>query len=207
SLEMARRGIRPAALDLSGEMVAYGSRLARDAGVEIEYIQADMADFQLSAPVDLAFLPLDSISYLLDNETVYRHLDSVAEALTYNGVYVLEISHPRDMFGVRKATKTDWEMERGGKKVHLVWGTEDDSFDPVSQLTDVSVSVSVSEAGKTTEYISRAKQRSFSCTEIQALVRASGRFELIRMYGAMDAEIDLSHPKAWRMITALQKRP
>lgn len=206
TLEMARRGLTSTALDLSSAMVEYGRELGQKAGVEFEYICGDMTDFELKRPVELAGLLLDSSSYLLENETVYEHLSCVAEALADSGVYILEMAHPGDHLGARKTTKTDWEMERDGKKVRTIWGDESDSLDAVSQIIETSVRMIVTENGRSSEIVDSCPQRFFTCTEFQALVEASGRFELVAQYGAMDKQIDLRHEKAWRMISVLKKR-
>lgn len=206
TLEMARRELKSTALDLSPSMVEYGSALGKRAGVHFEYICGDMTNFALQRPVELVGLLLDSSSYLLRNETVYRHLDCVADALAKDGMYILEMAHPDDHLGVRKTTRTDWEMERAGKKVHTIWGDESDPLDSVSQICETSVRMTVTEAGKSFEIVDSCPQRFFTCTEFQALVDASGRFELVAQYGAMDKAIDLRHEKAWRMISVLKKR-
>ncbi len=205
TLEMARRGLKSTALDLSPAMVEYGRELGQGADVEFEYICGDMAEFELQRRFELAGLLLDSSAYLLENETMYRHLNCVAEALTDGGIYILEMAHPDDHLGVRKTTKTDWEMERDGKKVHTIWGDESDPLDAVSQICETSVRMIVTEDGRSSEIVDSSPQRFFTCTEFRALVDASGRFELVAQYGAMDKAVDMRHEKAWRMISVLKK--
>lgn len=206
TLEMASRGLRATALDLSPAMVDFGRSLAGSDGVEFEYLCGDMTNFKLQRPVDLAGLLLDSSSYLLENESVYKHLNCVADALAKEGVYILEMAHPGDHLTANRTTRTDWESERSGKKVHMIWGDESDTLDPVSQITETIVRVTVTENGQSTEIVDSCPQRFFTCTEFLALVDASGRFSIVKQYGAMDRQIDLRHEKAWRMISVLKKR-
>ena len=65
AIEMAQRGLKTAALDFSPEMVAYGLDKAKSTGVELKYLQGDMRIFEMSEPVDLAAIFMDSTSYLL----------------------------------------------------------------------------------------------------------------------------------------------
>src|SRR5438445_10814980 len=55
AIELARRGTPMTALDLSPVMCAHARRRARDAGVGIDVVRADLASFELPDRLDLAF--------------------------------------------------------------------------------------------------------------------------------------------------------
>lgn len=205
TLEMARRGLRCTALDLSPEMVRFGRQLGEHEGFPFTYMCGDMSDFRLDEPVDLAGIFLDSITVMLDNDVLDRHLSCMADALADDGLYILELSHPSDYFGTRTAV-SEWETARDGKTVYVKWGHDDDPFDPVTQITQESVYITVTENGRTTEIRDTSRSRIYTATEFEALVQSNGRFETVARYGAMDENIDLHHPKAWRNVVVLQKR-
>ncbi len=100
AVQMAQRGPQASALDYSPEMVSYGLEKAKQTKVEISYLQGDMRYFELPSPVDLAAIFMDSTSYLLTNDDVINHLNAVAKALKKDGLYFLEMSHPRDVFSM-----------------------------------------------------------------------------------------------------------
>ncbi len=204
--EFARRGLRAAALDLSEHMVAYGRECAARDGVEIDYRQGDMIDFTSGDRFDVAVLLMDSACYLPDNEAVYRHFESVAAALNPGGLYLLEMSHPRDFWGIGVSSETVWDAERGYKKVHVQWGSKDDGFDPITQISNVTARIDYVDGLNRGTIEERAPQRSFGVNEFKALVDASKRFEIVDFYGSMNAEIPFSNEKeSWRMIPVLQK--
>lgn len=207
TLEFSRRGLSAQALDISQEMVNYGLSLAKESQLAIDYAQGDMTNFTLNEKVDLAGLLIDSISYILDADTLQNHFRCVADALNDDGLYAIEMAHPKDVFGVDHTTKTEWEITRDGIAVHTQWGDDSDIFDPITQITDVTVRVSAQREEDHTEFVDHAKQRRFTATEFQALIRASDCFELVAQFGAMDPEIALSDKKAWRMISLLRKKP
>jgi SAM-dependent methyltransferase len=145
TIELARRGLRATALDLSPAMVRHGRAKAAAAGVAIDYVEGDMTGFSLPATFDLAALLMASCEYLLDNDAVLSHLDRVADHLTDDGT----------------------------------------------------------QCGSHEE---RAPQRAFTANELRALVAASGRFEIIGMYGSMSIEIPFGNEKAaWRMVPVLRR--
>lgn len=203
--EMARRGLRSVAVDLTPEMVHLGRRMAADASVEIEYIEANMTAFALTEPVDLAAILMDSESVLLDNEAVLAQLRCVADALTPGGIFVLEMGHPRDAFGVGRSAGNDWVMERDGTTVHTIWGRDDDPFDPITQITDVTVTMSWQQGEDLGEITEVAPERRFVPNELRALVTASGRFEIVAELGALDPDLAVNNEKeSWRFVPVLR---
>ena len=204
--EMARSGLRSVAVDLTPAMVQLGRRLASEGSVDLEYIEADMAAFSLQEPVDLAAILMDSLTVLLDNEAVLAHLQCVADALSPGAIYVLEMGHPRDAFGVGKSAGNDWVMERDGTTVHTIWGRDDDPFDPITQITDVTVQMSWRRGQDHGEVIEIAQDRCFVPNELRALVTASSRFEIVAELGALDPDLPISNDTAsWRYVPVLRR--
>ncbi|RKX22929.1 MAG: hypothetical protein DRP45_11010 [Candidatus Zixiibacteriota bacterium] len=206
TIEFAKRGLKSTALDLSEHMVRYGLDKAAKQGAKINYIQGDMVDFKLSEPVDLVALLMDSATYLLDNDAVYRNFKCVAASLNKGGLYIIEIGHPKHHYEDWNAEHCKWTMERGGKKVTTTWGSQDDPFDPITQITETSVRLEYVDGDNKGEIVTHAPSRCFHANELMALVDASGCFELVTMYGSMSADIPFDNDKkAWRMIPVLRR--
>ncbi|MBT9490129.1 MAG: class I SAM-dependent methyltransferase [Rubrivivax sp.] len=206
--EFARRGAHATALDAVPAMNHYAQARAQADGVALETVCADMSAFRLSARFDLAVLLMDSASYLLDNDTVLRHLACVAGHLVDGGLYVLEMGHPRDAFGVgTRSTQSHWTAEDQGLRVSTRWGHDDDTFDPITQIDAVRVHLQWSGPEGADELTETARQRRFTANEFDALVRASGCFETVACYGALDVSVPFDNaPAAWRMVPVLRKR-
>jgi SAM-dependent methyltransferase len=204
--EFARRGVTATALDLTQSMVDYALERAAHDGVHLTVLCADMCDFQLIQHFDLVTLPMDSASYLLDNAAVLRHLDCVAQHLAAGGLYVLEMSHPRDAFGTRSSTSTKRTSEEYGFRVDMQWGSEGDTFDPITQVDEVTVKLDWSGPDGGGQVIERARQRRFTVNEFDALVRACGDFEILEWLGSLAAPVPFNNdPTAWRMVPVLRK--
>jgi 2-polyprenyl-3-methyl-5-hydroxy-6-metoxy-1,4-benzoquinol methylase len=205
-IEMARTLKQVTAVDLSSEMTAYAKFKAQQAGVNVNCECADMIHYQSTQRYDLTTLLMDSTSYLLTNANVIDHLRSVAGILNPGGLYILEMSHPKGIFEMAKTTVNDWEMERDGVRVKIKWGAEGDEFDPITQLTNVSVKLEYTDGEKTGTIEDQSPQRCFTATEFAALVAASGVFEIVEYYGAMKSEVPFNNEeKAWRMVPILRK--
>jgi SAM-dependent methyltransferase len=87
--ELAARGYRMTAFDLSRPSLDFlESRLARRKLRATTFL-ADMTDFRLPAPVDAAYCTFDSFRHLLTEAAARRHLECVAESLRPGGIYIL----------------------------------------------------------------------------------------------------------------------
>lgn len=207
AIAFAKRGLRAFALDNSPGMVSYARSLAEAEGVELTIIQADMTEFELDEPVEIAAIFMDSIGVLLDHDAILAHLDCVADALVMGGVYVLENGHPRDMFNIGTSVDGDWwETERDGMTVRMRWGTPDDPFDPITQISETEVAVTWEHGWQHHEVVEVHLDRTIPCQEFRALVRASGRFEIVAEHGSLDPDIPFSNEKeAWRYVPVLKR--
>jgi SAM-dependent methyltransferase len=200
--EFARRGRHAIALDLSADMLALASRRARESGVALDVVRADMRDFALERPVDLAFCLIDSVAHLLTLDDLVAHLACVRAAVRSDGTYVIESSHPADMFG-DKRVNVEWDSEDGERKAHIRWGAPDDRIDPVTQVTATHVELVLTVAGASTTWAETMPQRFWTSTEMIAAARLAG-FTVVRQVGDYEHDVALDDDRAWRMITVLR---
>jgi SAM-dependent methyltransferase len=202
AIEFARRGARAAALDLSEAMCARATANAAAAGVALDVVRGDMRGFLLPYRVDLAVCMISSICHVSTLDDMISHLTAVRRALAPGGCYIVEGSHPTDQFGP-KSTQTDWESERDGITAHLRWGDDGDTIDPVTQLTDTHVTLTVTGPdgiGVTTSHVE--SDRFWTADEMRASARLAG-LAVSAEYGAFDRR-GLSAEGAWRMITVMR---
>lgn len=206
AIEMAKRGIKSFAIDYSSEMLAYGAQKAKESNVSLTYLQGDMRNFELTDRVDLAAIFMDSTSYLLTNEDVIKHFQSVARVLNKDGLYLLEMSHPRDIFSVGKSASTDWTEKQDDIEVSVEWGKASDHFDPIRQIRMVTAKLKYKTPDDEGEIVDQSEQRCFTFNEIAALVKASGYFEMVDVIGSLKPGVKFSNDKTcWRMIPVLRK--
>ncbi len=221
AIEMNKRGLVSYAVDYSQEMVAYGIEKAKEEGARISYSHGDMRDFKIG-PVDIAAIFMISTSYLLTNEDMLQHLKSVANNLNTNGLYVLEMPHPSDLFAVGRQNLAQWEqkweeswLERweefwehkeGDTAVSLQWGEESDPFDPIAQIRTVTARLKYQTPTESGEIVDHSAQRQYTYQEMRALVALSGVFEINQIIGDWNLNIPFDNTKeSVRMILVLKK--
>jgi SAM-dependent methyltransferase len=224
------------ALDLSQAMVKYGVENAdhelgsaggrRDS---FEYASGDMRDFTglSSTKFDTAWILLGSMSHLLTNDDVIRCFSSLRSALKPGGTAVIELPHPRETFSMGECTRNGWTVplvaddEEEYGELNIVWGDEDDDFDPIAQVRHFTVAMTLTvnnpedipkedplflrmnENGKT-EVKETVPMRLFTLQEIDALARCAG-LEMVAKYGALDEEVAMTdEDDAFRMVCILR---
>jgi len=118
--DLARAGLTASGLDLDSRMLRYAKRRLGELGLSAELITADMRDFTLPRPVDVAFNAINGIGYLTDPDDLDRHLRALTDNLVDGGLYIIELS-----FGpvhARWLGKSDpWAFERGTLRVMADW--------------------------------------------------------------------------------------
>ncbi len=154
----AARDIDTHALDLQPEMVEFAKSLDDPAGHAIRYLAADMRDFSLPSPVDLALNSLDSIDCLDTQEQIVDHFRAVARNLTPGGLYVMEITHPRDC-SMWNYGSFQYRGERDGVSVVLDWAVNNPSADPITQVVECEVVMTVVENGERRVFRDKARER------------------------------------------------
>jgi SAM-dependent methyltransferase len=207
ALELARRGLDVTALDLNPSMCRRTEERARSEGLPVHVVCADMADFAVQGRFELALLMLDSAAHLLDLDSLVSMLTTTARHIEPSGVFILEMSHPADFLTDAPRADTDWEMQRGDLTVHMRWGSDSDSFDPITQVRRTKVQIEGRRGGgDPTVRNHLVSLRSWTATEVDAAVRLSGRWEVAARYGdlAPDQVFDTS-PASWRMVHVLRR--
>lgn len=118
--DLAALGLAAVGLDRHPGMLAFAERKLRAKGLTAETVNADMRDFRLAAPVDLAICPLGGIGYLTAPGDPERHLAAVAANLTPGGVYAVGLSFgPIERSALGR--KDGWSFTRDNLSVEASW--------------------------------------------------------------------------------------
>ena len=228
--ELARRGLRATALDWNAAMCSYAAGQAKEAGVALDVVQADMRDFRVAGPdgarvtFDAAVTMLNSACHLFTLDDLVRHLVAVRAHLVPGGLYIVELAHPADVFTPEPRTSSEWAVDVGGVHADVRWGGRTDRIDPLTQVTNEHMTITVTFNDGTIRTVSDVvPNRFWTLTEFTAAVNlanavevadaragapadgAPGRLELAATYGDFDETTPLDAPTAWRMILILRR--
>ncbi|MDF1545326.1 MAG: class I SAM-dependent methyltransferase [bacterium] len=213
--EFAARGIKSFGLDLSPEMLTYLEQQANEAELDCTPINGDMRNFKLESEVSLAICMMATPEHMLTNRDMVDHLNAVADNLIEDGIYLMEFSHPKDFLTLDSSTGNQWTQERDGISVTTHWGEKDrqdeptnsiGDLDPLTEISDVTVSYEIERNGEKKRHLFRTQTRSYTAGLMRALIELSGRFKIANMYGDLDINQPFDNSKkSWRMIFVLRK--
>jgi SAM-dependent methyltransferase len=205
ALEFARRGIAATGLDLGHEMLTLAREKAAAQGLQVEWIEGDMRRFTLKAPVDVAFIMFDGLDALLSSEDLVQHLRSVGSSLSPAGIYLVDLTHPRDC-SFQDYGSYQYHGQRDGMEVEIRWATNNPQFDLVTGVAEVDVEMRVKDNGRELVVKDRARERLLLPQEIVLLAEKSGLLRVAGWHGDYDVRQPLDNsPASRRMIAVLQR--
>lgn len=174
AIAFARRGHRVTGVDTSARLLDRARSAARGAGVQVEWLEADMREFERTAGFDLICSLYASFGYFDDRQN--RHvLENVCSSVAPNGVLVL------DVVG-REATARHWQERRWYEVDGVLY------LERCTTAEDWSSMVSdwiVVRGGARADFT--VKQRLYSAIELRELLLSVG-FGGVQLAGGLDTQ-------------------
>ncbi|MEW5987686.1 MAG: class I SAM-dependent methyltransferase [Chloroflexota bacterium] len=201
----ARRGVRAVGLDLRPEMLELAQEKAAADGAPVTWLAADMRHFQLDATVDMAFCMFDGMDALSANEDVVQHFRCIAQYLTPGGLYLVDLTHPRDC-AYHQYGSFRYAGERDGIQVEIVWGVNQPHFDLITGVAHSQLEIRINDHGHRMVIHDAADERLFMPQELVLLAELSGALRVVAWHGNYDVNQSLDDsPASQRMVAVLQK--
>src|SRR5262245_11273807 len=197
---LAGRGVGAVGLDLSREMIVLAREKAGADGVDVEWLVGDMREFTLGGPVDMAICTLDGIDCLLTDDEIVRHFRAVGANLVPGGLYMIELSHPRDC-SAEHYGRFRYEGERNGCRVTIDWANIRPVPRSAERVVVAEVIMQVRENGGEETFVDQAFERFLMPDDIARLAQASDVLEVCGWYGDFDVDQPFDDsPSSRRMI-------
>lgn len=94
TIPIAKDGYHISGVDYTPSMLKQAKIKAFEAGLEINFIEADIRTLNLQEKFDLIFIPFNSIHHLYKNEDLFKALKSVENHLKKGGLFLLDCFNP-----------------------------------------------------------------------------------------------------------------
>lgn len=169
--DLAALGLDAVGLDLNQTLLAYAGNKLQDRGLTAELVAADMRDFHLAAPVDLAICPLDGIGYLTESGGLARHLGAVARNLAPGGVYAIGLTFgPIERSAIGQ--KYSWSFTRARTRVDASWTLQ--SINADRGLAEFAAELTIHRPGEAERhFVSRHVHRKWDQPQFYRLIADS----------------------------------
>ena len=100
TLPIAKDGYNICGVDYTPSMLEQAKIKASEAGLNINFIEADIRTLNLQEKFDLIFIPFNSIHHLYKNEDLFKMLDGVKNHLKEGGLFLLDCFNPNIQYVV-----------------------------------------------------------------------------------------------------------
>lgn len=94
TLPIAQDGYNIYGVDFTSSMLEQAKAKASEAGLEIDFIEADIRTLNLQEKFDLIFIPFNSIHHLYKNDDLFAVLRNVRNHLKKDGLFLLDCFNP-----------------------------------------------------------------------------------------------------------------
>ena len=116
TVPIAKAGYNICGVDYTSSMLEQAKVKASEAGLEINFIEADIRSLNLQEKFDFIFIPFNSIHHLYKNEDLFKAFNGVKNHLKEGGLFLLDCFNPNIQYIV--------EGEKEQKKI-AEYTTED----------------------------------------------------------------------------------
>ena len=177
AIPLAGRGYQVTGFDLSGVFLEQARADARNAGVDVEFVQGDMRELPFEAEFDAVINIFTAFGYLESDEEDQKAVACIARALQPGGIFLLETIHRDNLIG-RFSENFVERHDDGLVVVHK------HTFD-LEQSRLVDEILQIEPDGTRTELSNRV--RSYTIPEYRKMFEAAG-LELVSVYGGLTGD-------------------
>jgi SAM-dependent methyltransferase len=186
---LAARGYQATGFDLSRPALSYLRRRLAGRRLRAETFEAEMSDFRLSQPVDVAYCTVSTFRHLLTEQAARSHLDCIVDSLRPGGIYVLGV-HLLPL-NLNKHGGKRWTERRGKTKVTITLRVL--RVDVRSRIENVRVHMLVRREVTELRLKYDFQFRTYTSRQFQRLLNSVPSLELCGIY---DFRYDIRQPVA-----------
>lgn len=184
TVTLAQAGFNVIGIDNAEGMLREARRKSAEAGVEIEWVKADMRNFNLDKAFSLIILPANTLCHLLDLGDFEACLANVRKHLAPNGRFVINVFVPKIELLINKPGErfpfSEYDDPDGRGRIVV---TESYVYESDTQIKRIKTYHSI--PGEDAEIEGELNMRMYFPQELDALIKYNG-FVLECKYGSYD---------------------
>lgn len=175
TVELAKRGIEMTGVDLSEDMLMVARE--KSEGLDILYLNQDMAEIELYGTVDFVISSLDCINYVTDKRELLRVFKLVNNYLDPGGLFIFDINTSYKLENVIGNNTFVIEDDN----VFFTWQNE---YDKKKKICDFYLTFFCKEGNGYRRFDEQHSERAYEIDEIKMLIESSG-MKLLKVYNSL----------------------
>jgi SAM-dependent methyltransferase len=173
AIPLAQAGHRVTGIDASESMLAQARKKASQEGLSVEWVKADIRDFDLGKVFSLVIFPANALCHLLELEDLEACLACVRRHLDPEGRFILDVFNPRLDILLRDPERRYPHGEYPDPDGQgLVVVTESNVYDRASQINHIKLFYKL--PGRQEELVEDLRMRIYFPKELDALLKYNG---------------------------------
>ena len=185
TLPIARAGYNISGVDYTPSMLEQAKVKASEAGLEINFIAADIRTLNLQEEFDLIFIPFNSIHHLYENKDLFKTLKVVKKHLKNGGLFLLDCFNPNIQYIVestKEQTKIATYTTSDGREVII---KQTMRYESATQISRIKWHYFINGEFNSVQNLD---MRMFFPKELDAYLEWSG-FNIIHKFGGFEEEV------------------
>lgn len=184
TLPIAKDGYNICGVDYTSSMLRQAKIKAAEAGLEINFIDADIRTLNIKEKFDLIFIPFNSIHHLYKNEDLFETLEGIKKHLKQGGLFLFDCFNPNIQYIVEseKEEKVLAEYTTSDGREVLIKQTM--HYENATQINRIEWHYYINGEFHS---IQNLDMRLFSPQELDSYLKWAG-FNILRKFGSFEEE-------------------
>ena len=185
--------------DLAPGMLTFARRRLKGWGRRVKLAHGEMTTYRPTRRFGLIFNVLSTFRHLMTEREALAHLRLMAAALEPGGIFVLGMDTSN--YGVDEPDEEVWDCRQGGRRAkHIIMSIPAEAGTRRERIINF---VTAKKGGQETLLESTYDLRSYSATELSALIESSPlRIEAVYGYDGNEAELGGPERALWLVLKA-----
>lgn len=184
TVPIAKAGYNICGVDYTSSMLEQAKVKASEAGLEINFIEADIRSLNLQEKFDFIFIPFNSIHHLYKNEDLFKAFNGVKNHLKEEGLFLLDCFNPNIQYIVEGEKEQKKIAEYTTKDGRAVLIKQTMRYESATQINRIEWHYFINGEFHS---IQNLDMRLFFPQELDSYLEGAG-FEIIHKFGSFEEE-------------------
>ncbi|KKB58640.1 class I SAM-dependent methyltransferase [Parabacteroides gordonii] len=184
TVPIAKAGYNICGVDYTSSMLEQAKVKASEAGLEINFIEADIRSLNLQEKFDFIFIPFNSIHHLYKNEDLFKAFNGVKNYLKEEGLFLLDCFNPNIQYIVEGEKEQKKIAEYTTKDGRAVLIKQTMRYESATQINRIEWHYFINGEFHS---IQNLDMRLFFPQELDSYLEGAG-FEIIHKFGSFEEE-------------------